>query len=114
MSLILFVVAVVFYALTQAIMHGRIKDKPGNKYAEPRRPGKGFYYRLFDIEYQERFPGSATFLVSLTDKYHVLQLAFKLFLCCAIVTYNSLYGWWDALIYFVSFGIVFTITYRLT
>lgn len=114
LSLVLFAVAVVFYTLTQAIMHGRIKDNPGRKYAKPRRPPKGLYARIFNLEYAERFPGSATVFVSLTDRYHAFQFFFKLFLCISIVTYRPMWGWLDALLYFILFGIVFTITYRLT
>lgn len=114
MSLLFFAVAVIFYTLSQAIMHGRIKDNPGRKYAEPRRPPRGLYARIFGLEYAERFPGSATLLVSLTDKYHACQLAFKVLVCLAISEYRDILGVWDPLIYFVSFGIVFTVTYRLT
>ena len=32
-----------------------------------------WYYRFFKIKYKERFPLSATFLVSITDSYHALQ-----------------------------------------
>lgn len=113
-SLILFSVAVVFYTCSQAVMHGRIKDNPKGKYAIPLQPGIGLYYRIFDLTFKERFPLSATLLVSLTDKYHKFQLGFKVFLCATIVCYQPLFGWRDALLYFTTFGLVFTITYRLT
>jgi hypothetical protein len=112
-SLLLFACSVVFYTLSQAVMHGKIKDDSGGKYASPRKPGIGWYYRLFDIEYREKFPLSATFLVSLTDKYHAFQLGFKLLLCFSIVTYQPMFGQWDALLFFAVFGLIFTITYRI-
>lgn len=112
-SLLLFSVSVVFYTLSQAVMHGKIKDNPDGKYATPKRPGIGFYYRLFGITYKERFPLSATLMVSLTDKYHRFQLGFKAFLCASIVTYSPVLGRLDALIYFAVFGIVFTVAYRM-
>ena len=40
-----------------------------------------YYYKLFNIPYKERFPGSATFLVLLTDGYHLCQSLS--FLCLA-------------------------------
>lgn len=112
-SLILFVSATAFYSVSQAIMHGKIRDNSAAKYASPRRPGIGLYYRLFDIEYKERFPLSATLLVSLTDLYHKMQLGFKLCLCFSMVLYQPMFGAWDALILFCLFGLVFTITYRI-
>src|SRR6478736_5466835 len=33
-----------------------------------------WYYRFFEIKYKERFPGSATVFVALTDGYHLMQL----------------------------------------
>lgn len=113
LSLILFAIAVVFYALSQAVMHGKIRDDSDGKYASPKRPGIGLYYRIFGIIYKERFPLSATLLVSLTDKYHAFQLGFKLFLCASIVCYSPILGLWDAGLYFIAFGIVFSITYRI-
>jgi hypothetical protein len=112
-ALILFAVAVGFYAMSQAVMHGKLKDNPDSKYASPKRPGKGLYYKLTGVKYAEKFPLSATLLVSLTDKYHKFQLGFKMFLCAGIVLHTPLFGYWDALLLFVGFGIVFTITYRL-
>jgi hypothetical protein len=36
-------------------------------------PPDNWYYRMFNIQLRERFPLSATFLVSLTDGYHLTQ-----------------------------------------
>lgn len=113
MSLLLFSISVIFYTLSQAVMHGKIKDNPDGKYASPKRPGIGLYYRLFGIIYREKFPLAGTLLVSFTDKYHKFQLAFKLFICASIALYQPLFGYWDALLFFMAFGIAFTITYRI-
>ena len=113
-SLILLSIGAVLYALSQAANHGKITDNSDAKYAMPKSPGKGLYYKLSGVKYVEKFPLSATLLVSLTDKYHKFQFGFKVFMCAAIVCYQPLFGWWDALIYFTTFGLVFTITYRLT
>lgn len=112
-SLILFAVGVVFYALSQAVMHNKIPDNHDAKYASPKRPGKGLYYRLTGVKYVEKFFLSATLLVSFTDKYHKFQLGFKAFTCAAIVCYQPLFGWWDGLLFFVVFGLVFTVMYRM-
>ena len=125
--MIAFVLAVVCYTVSQLQLHGKLsEDETGfwgndswrNKYKYPADKalfeyGKGWYYRLFKIKYKERFPLSATLLVSLTDGYHLMQLFFKGLLCVAIVFYTPLFGWWDLLIYFVTFGVVFTVCYRL-
>lgn len=112
-SLILYSAGVVFYALSQACAHGKIKDDPDAKYAKPKIPGIGLYYLVFGITYKERFPLSATLLVSLVDKYHRFQLAHKLCIIFALVSYRNMWGIWDALILFCLWGLVFTISYRL-
>ena len=119
MSLIAFIIAAVCYTVSQLQMHGKLATVGfwsvhswKHKYGMGAAP-KNWYYRLFKIKYKERFPLSATLLVSLTDGYHLMQLFFKLLLCVAIVFYTPLFGWWDLLIYFVVFGVVFTVCYRL-
>lgn len=112
-SLALFAAAVVFYTMSQS---ANFKDSDGwkNKYKQPLEAApKTFYYRLFKLKYHERFPLSGSFLVAWTDKYHATQFIFKALLCTSIVMYSPWLGYWDAGVYFVLFGIVFTITYRI-
>lgn len=112
-SYIVFAIAVIFYTLSQLIMHGKSKDEGKGKYKLPLEPGKGMYYSLFGIRYKERFLGSATIFAFATDVYHYYQFMFKIGICAAIVLHVSWLGWWDALVYWVEFGIVFTLAYKL-
>ena len=111
--LIGFVLAVVFYTLSQKQTFGE-SDGWKRKYREPFEPApNNFYYKFFKLKYRERFPLSGSLLVSFTDKYHAYQLAFKLFLCSAIVLYRPVLGWWDSLVLFVLWGLTFTIVYTI-
>lgn len=112
-SYIVFGIAVIFYTLSQLIMHGKSKDEGKGKYKLPLEPGKGMYYSLFGITYRERFWGSATIFAALTDKYHACQFIFKIGICAAIVLHKPWLGWLDALVYWVLFGILFSLVYRL-
>lgn len=112
-SYIVFGIAVIFYALSQSIMHGKAKDEGKGKYKLPLEPGKGMYYSLFGITYRERFWGSATIFAALTDKYHACQFIFKIGICAAIVLHKSWLGYFDALVYWVEFGIIFTVAYKM-
>jgi hypothetical protein len=71
-----------------------------------------WYYRMFDISYKERFPGSATILVSLTDSYHFFQMLFLLLISAAMAILTDNWFFWF-LIFRGSFGIVFTVGYKL-
>jgi len=119
LNLVAFIFSVGCYTITQLIMHGKFrlqgkfwnKDSWENKYRMPLEPASGWYYKLLKITYRERFPGSASFFVSVTDAYHLFQLFFKLLLCASIVTYKNYFGWYDAIGYFILFSIVFSIAY---
>lgn len=123
MSILFFIIAVIFYTISQAAIHGKIKgkfwdkDSYKNKYDYPvdgiEPAPQNWYYKLFKIKYKERFPGSATIFVTLTDGYHLTQFGFKAFICSSIAFYNPVLGYWDALGYFVLFGVVFTVLYRI-
>lgn len=117
-SLILFSVAVVFYAISEAATFGKFKGDFWNnynrKYKQPlEKAPSTWYYKFTVLKYRERFPGSGSIFVALTDGMHLMQLFFKLFLCASIVTYSPILGYWDAVIWFVTFGLVFTVAYRL-
>lgn len=136
LSLLSFAAAVVCYVISQLTIQGKIKwntsggffDEDGwmrkykvtwtedvnmdfmNRWQFEIHPApKTWYYRFFKIKYKERFPMSATLLVFLTDAYHLMQFWFKIFMALAFV---PLVGWW-AVAYWVLFGVVFTICYKL-
>jgi len=111
-NLATFIFSVYFYTKSQEETFDN-SDSWENKYQKPLRVAPvNWYYKFFKLKYKERFPLSGSFLVALTDSYHQYQLFFKLFLCTAIVLYQPLFYWWDALIYFVLWGIVFTLAFR--
>jgi len=113
MSLILFALAVIFYTLSQKRVFAE-SDEWKNKYKQPLQPApKTWYYKLTGLKYKERFPLSGSLLVLFTDWYHNFQFWFKLLLCAAIAFYTPLFGYWDIGVYFVVFGGVFTITYKI-
>ena len=134
LSLLLFALSVVFYALKESAAHGKLKwsgDPYGfwgsesyerkykrnymfedtyKKYDAP----KNWYYKLSGVKYREKFPLSSTLLVMFTDGVHLSQTAFKLLLCASIVLYKPWLVWWkDALIYWLVFSLVFAVFYRI-
>jgi hypothetical protein len=71
-----------------------------------------YYYKLFNLAYKEKFPGSATIFVSFTDGPHLMQSVYLLAFCASIGVHTEhpiLY----TIGYRVVFGIIFTITYSL-
>ncbi|HMG89606.1 MAG TPA: hypothetical protein VK589_06090 [Chryseolinea sp.] len=113
LSLILFALATVFYCMSQKRVFAE-SDEWRNKYKQPMRPAPNtWYYKMTGLKYKERFPLSGSLLVLFTDWYHHFQFWFKAFLCTSIAFYAPLFGYWDALLYFVLFGLVFTIVYKL-
>lgn len=111
-SLLLFIVSVFFYALSQNRVFKESYDWE-RKYKKPFEPAPvNWYYKLTGLKYKERFPLSGSLLVAFTDKYHAYQLGFKAFLCASIVFYRPWLNYWDAVIYFVFWGVVFTLVFR--
>lgn len=58
-----------------------------------------WYYRLFKISHKERWPGSATIFVWLTDGFHLMQFFMIWCIIGAILTFRGLDGlgpwyWW--------------------
>jgi hypothetical protein len=70
-----------------------------------------WYYKLFNLKYKERFPGSATVFVALTDGYHLMQFLFLLLISGAIAVHTENWLLW-LLIYRAVFGVTFTIFYK--
>lgn len=128
LSFISFALGVVCFSIRELQVHGKLKwmNEPNGFWGElshlrkyktteghlmqPRNPN--WYYRFFKIKYTEKFPLSATLLVSITDGAHLCQTLFKLFFCISIVTYSMEFSLWAALMYFVIWGFVFTSTYK--
>lgn len=130
MSIALFVIAVIFFALKELAAHGKFNDKPTGfwgvdswkrKYAfngdyvlVPNEGHKNWYQKLFRIRYKEKFFLSSTLLVMFTDSMHFFQFLFKVFLCLAMALHEPILIWWlEAVIAFVLFGIIFTLCYRI-
>jgi hypothetical protein len=107
-----FISTIVFYTLSQVQAFGE-SDGWKRKYREPFEPAPNtWYYQFFKLKYRERFPLSGSLLVSFTDKYHAFQFGFKASLCASIVLYRPLF-WWDPLVLFALWGVVFTIAYSI-
>lgn len=66
------------------------------KYAQPMEywpeSSRNWYQRLFGIEYTERFPGSATIFVFVTDLYHLLQFFFLWCITISIAAVGFSFG----------------------
>jgi hypothetical protein len=131
LSLILFCAGAVAYCVSQLIMHGKLKwseDEKGFDFwgknsgaRKYKRLPNGtillpapttYYYKLFNLKYKERFPGSATVFVALTDGYHLCQLLFLLLISGAIAVHTENWLLW-LLIYRCTFGVIFTVCYKL-
>lgn len=51
------------------------------------------YYKIFKIEYEERFLFSATAFAWTTDGFHLMNFLMKFFLIAACVSYSGEYHW---------------------
>jgi len=61
---------------------------------------------------KEKFFGSTTFLVWLTDLWHFCKFLMLLFIMCAVIFYTPIIVWWaDILIMYCAFTITFEIFY---
>jgi hypothetical protein len=123
-SIILFVFVWVFEALEELTIH---KPERFDKWPKPKR--KLFFYdsslswaykykeyriphtRIIEIiDDSPAFPGSKTWLVWLTDAYHLFKMI-KIVLLCLSITFLIGTWWW----YFILHGIyfvIFELTYR--
>lgn len=82
-----------------------------------------WYYRIFNIDYKERFPLSATLLVVFTDGFHLLQFVMISCLTISLVTFidfthaNSvkaliIYGIFYRVVWGIAFSFFFSILKR--
>lgn len=127
-SIALFIFAVIAYAIKELYSHSKLNwgkhtdfwgnnswmrkyNFKGDMYHD--LPPDNWYYRFFKIKYKERFPGSATIFVTFTDGFHLCQMLFKVFLIASLVSYKEMVNpWVDGGIYFVIWGVVFTLVYK--
>jgi hypothetical protein len=58
----------------------------------------------------EKFPGSSTVFVALTDRWHLMQFVFLNSIFLSMVPFIV---WWKVLIARVIFGLIFEINYRI-
>ena len=49
---------------------------------------KNWYYKLIDVMFIEKFPGSATVFVCVTDGFHLFNMLMKVFIVAAIVLHQ--------------------------
>ncbi|HEY3385784.1 MAG TPA: hypothetical protein VGK46_04700 [Saprospiraceae bacterium] len=121
------IAAVLCYSIRELYYHGKLKwqdeKKPFGFWGENSDyrkykmedghtlpPKDNWYYRFFDIDHLEKFPGSATGFVLVSDGVHLLQTAFKLFLA---LSFAPLTGWIWAGVIWLIWGIFFTIFYKI-
>ena len=81
------------YKTTRAWENKYAKDTKGVLIPAPDKP----YYRLFRLQYKERFPLSATALVALTDRWHLYKTTsvFASRTALALLIWpNILPAWW--------------------
>ncbi len=96
----LMIAAGIFKAIQDTILfHFTISILPKHDFFNQNMSWK-FKYKNGDFTQGERFFGSTTFLVFLTDGFHLAQFFFLNTMILAIVLYEPLINWWaDFLIY---------------
>lgn len=73
-----------------------------------------WYYRLFRVKYKERFPGSATIFVGLTDGYHSIQHMMILSLVGAVTVFQGTADTWqEYMITLIAFHFIFVIFHQI-
>ncbi len=115
--------ACICYAINQLWYQGKLKwstedtgfwGKLSNyrKYKQPfRARSLNWYYKFFKIKYEEKFPGSATVFVFLTDGMHLTQFFFTIFIALAMSSGLRIY-WVATLMFWLAWHIVFTLAYK--
>lgn len=68
-------------------------------------------YKNGDPSQGPKFFGSTTFLVSLTDAWHMAKAFMLLMFSLGIVFYSPVFGFTDFLLYFIGFSVTFEIFY---
>ena len=84
-----------------------------NKYKKNKlnsSPNPWYYFGLYKPRYKEKFPYSTTFLVFLTDGWHLCKGFSLLFLFLSLVLYSPLLSiWGDIWIYFIVYSMSFNL-----
>lgn len=130
LSLLLFMIAGVAYSIHESQVHGKLRWAK-NEYSywgksswlwkykwrdgmplSPIYAPENLYYKWFKISYKERFPGSATILVGLTDGAHAMQFVYLLAFSASAAVLTP-HPWIYLVAFRVTIGITFTIFYRL-
>lgn len=75
-----------------------------------------WYYKFFGIRYKERFPGSATVFVFLTDGYHLVQwFMIKAILIAVVADYNGetfTFNLWRFFALWITWSAVFSLVFK--
>jgi len=78
-----------------------------------RQKNKWKYDEYGNCEGKEKFFGSSTFLVWLTDLWHLCKFLMLMSICAGIVFYMPLFKWYfDLLIFYCLFTITFELFYK--
>lgn len=119
-SLIFIVLAGVCWAILQTLMwhpDTNILSKRNPQWWNPNISYKNKYNRVDGVipPYPPKFFGSTTFLVWLTDGWHLVDKFFITFIMLAIVNYSpiSMYSIADFIIYYLVFTGTFELVWRL-
>ena len=103
-------------AIVKALMDWSSEDRfPfGSPYFWNKSPGAARKWKNGRKQDGERFFGSSTFLVFLTDGWHLLQAGFLSLIFAALVSYQPVVSrLWDFVIFGAGFRIVFQCVYWL-
>ena len=105
LSLILFSLSIVCYSISQLLNHGKFRWS---------KKGFGFWDHDSDKrKYISKIPFARTFLIFLTDGYHLMQALFLLFLSLGISLALELQNWKEYLAVYVGIHVVHFVTYKI-
>lgn len=94
-----------FFGVSSWIRKYEVKN---DKYSTLVKAPNNWYYRKFNIKFKEKFPGSATIFVFLTDAMHFFQFLFITFVCLSIaVQHEDIYILYYLLLYRITWFLVF-------
>jgi hypothetical protein len=115
---ILLTISFAAYFVSQLQIFGKLKthalsfwgeDSWERKYSAIKDAPDTWYYRFFKIKYKERFPGSATIFVALTDGYHLMQFISHLSLITAFALLTANFWLYFISIYALKFIVWFVV-----
>lgn len=122
-SILFLALSAIPYAISQLQQQGKIRwsksadgfwgnESDKRKYKRPLKPAPlTAYYKYNDLAYVEKFPGSGSIGVFLTDGYHLMQFCFLALISISIGL--QFYHWiLMSLAARACFGLVFTLAYK--